>query len=592
MSGSAENPPGQETVMRRDISARGREELGAARSEGRGLFAAVALFSVFVNLLMLTGPLFMLQVYDRVLGSRSQETLAALFALVVFLFLMMGLLDLARGRIMTRLAARFQAALDRRVFTAALARAALVPGDPAAASGLRDLEAIRALLAAPVFLALFDAPWAPIFLAAVFIFHPWLGWTAVAGGLVLVLVTALNQATTRRAVLAANAASVRAERMADQLRDEADLVQSMGMRGASFERWSTARGAALAAAVAASDQSGVYSIFSRTFRLFLQSAMLAVGALLVLKGELTPGAMIASSILMGRALAPLEQAVAGWTLVQRAQEAWSRLAALLAAAPPEAPRTVLPRPRAVLEANQLTVVPPGQSQAALRMVSFRLEPGQALGVIGPSGAGKSTLARALTGVWRPAGGWIRLDGATLDQYDPDVLGAHVGYLPQRVTLFDGTIAENIARLAPAPNDAAVVAAAQRAAAHQMILDLPDGYDTRVSQAGGRLSGGQIQRIGLARALYGAPVILVLDEPNSNLDNDGSMALNAAIRAVKAEGGSVLIMAHRPAAIQECDQLLLLDGGVRRAYGPRDEVLRAMVKNAGDIVRAPGPGGVT
>ncbi|KAB2882956.1 MAG: type I secretion system permease/ATPase [Albidovulum sp.] len=578
--------------MRRDISARGREELGAARSEGRGLFAAVALFSIFVNLLMLTGPLFMLQVYDRVLGSRSQETLAALFALVVFLFLMMGLLDLARGRIMTRLAARFQAALDRRVFTAALARAALVPGDPAAASGLRDLEAIRALLAAPVFLALFDAPWAPIFLAAVFIFHPWLGWTAVAGGLVLVLVTALNQATTRRAVLAANAASVRAERMADQLRDEADLVQSMGMRGASFERWSTRRGAALAAAVAASDQSGVYSIFSRTFRLFLQSAMLAVGALLVLKGELTPGAMIASSILMGRALAPLEQAVAGWTLVQRAQEAWSRLAALLAAAPPEAPRTVLPRPRAVLEANQLTVVPPGQSQAALRMVSFRLEPGQALGVIGPSGAGKSTLARALTGVWRPAGGWIRLDGATLDQYDPDVLGAHVGYLPQRVTLFDGTIAENIARLAPVPNDAAVVAAAQKAAAHQMILDLPDGYDTRVSQAGGRLSGGQIQRIGLARALYGAPVILVLDEPNSNLDNDGSMALNAAIRAVKAEGGSVLIMAHRPAAIQECDQLLLLDGGVRRAYGPRDEVLRAMVKNAGDIVRAPGPGGVT
>ncbi|MCB2124562.1 MAG: type I secretion system permease/ATPase [Rhodobacteraceae bacterium] len=578
--------------MKRDTAARGREELGAARSEGRGLFAAVALFSVFVNLLMLTGPIFMLQVYDRVLGSRSQETLAALFALVVFLFLMMGLLDLARGRVMTRLAARFQASLDRRVFTAALARSALVPGDPAAASGLRDLEAIRTLLAAPVFLALFDAPWAPFFLAAVFIFHPWLGWTAVAGGLVLVLVTALNQATTRRAVLAANAANLRAERTADQLRDEADLVQSLGMRGASFERWSNARGTALAAAIAASDQSGVYSIFSRTFRLFLQSAMLAVGALLVLKGELTPGAMIASSILMGRALAPLEQAVAGWALIQRAQEAWGRLAALLAAVAPETPRTALPRPRAVLEANQLTVVPPGQSQAALRLVSFRLDPGQALGVIGPSGAGKSTLARALTGVWRPAGGWIRLDGATLDQYDPDVLGGHVGYLPQRVTLFDGTIAENIARLAPAPDDAAVVAAAQKAAAHQMILDLPDGYDTRVSQAGGRLSGGQIQRIGLARALYGAPVIVVLDEPNSNLDNEGSMALNAAIRAIKAEGGSVLIMAHRPAAIQECDQLLFLDGGARRAYGPRDEVLRAMVKNAGDIARAPGPGGVT
>lgn len=578
--------------MTRTGTARGREELHAARAEGRGLFAAVALFSVFVNLLMLTGPIFMLQVYDRVLGSRSEETLAALFVLVVFLFAMMGLLDVARGRVMARIAARFQASLDRRVFTASLARAALVPGDQAASTGLRDLEAIRQLLAAPVFLALFDAPWAPLFLAAVFIFHPWLGWTAVAGGLVLVLVTALNQTGTRRAVLAANAANLRAERMADQLRDEADLVQSMGMRGASFGRWAAARGEALAAAIAASDQSGVYSVFSRTFRLFLQSAMLAVGALLVLKGQLTPGAMIASSILMGRALAPVEQAVAGWALVQRAQEAWTRLAGLLSAVAPEAPRTALPRPRAALEAHQLTVVPPGQSQAALRMVSFRLEPGQALGVIGPSGAGKSTLARALTGVWRPAGGWIRLDGATLDQYDPDVLGTHVGYLPQRVTLFDGTIAENIARLAPRPDDAAVVAAARKAAAHRMILDLPEGYNTRVSLAGGRLSGGQIQRIGLARALYGAPVILVLDEPNSNLDNDGSLALNAAIRAIKAEGGSVLIMAHRPAAIQECDQLLFLDGGVRRAYGPRDEVLKAMVKNAGEIARAPGPGGVT
>jgi ATP-binding cassette subfamily C protein len=578
--------------MMRIDTAPGREELRAARAEGRGLLAAVALFSVFVNLLMLTGPLFMLQVYDRVLGSRSEETLAALFALVTFLFLTMGLLDLARGRIMARLAAGLQARLDRRVYAAMLARAALAPGDQAAASGLRDLEAIRQFVAAPVFLALFDAPWAPVFLAAVFVFHPWLGWTAIAGGLVLVVITVLNQANTRRAVLAAHAATLRADRMADQLRDEADLVQSMGMRGATFERWAAARGEALAGSISASDQSGVYSIFSRTFRLFLQSAMLAVGALLVLKGELTPGAMVASSILMGRALAPVEQAIGGWALVQRAQEAWGRLARLLTAVPPAAPRTALPKPRAVLEANQLTVVPPGQTQAALRMVSFRLEPGQALGVIGPSGAGKSTLARALTGVWRPAGGWIRLDGATLDQYDPDVLGAQIGYLPQRVTLFDGTIAENIARLAPLPDAAAVVAAAQKAAAHQMILDLPEGYDTRVAQAGGRLSGGQIQRIGLARALYGDPVILVLDEPNSNLDNDGSMALNAAIRAMKADGRSVLIMAHRPAAIQECDQLLFLDGGMRRAYGPRDEVLKSMVRNATDIARAPGMGGVT
>lgn len=571
---------------------KGREELTAARGANRRLFWSVALFSAFVNLLMLTGPIFMLQVYDRVLGSRSEETLLALFVLVAFLFLMMGLLDLARGRVMTRLAARFASALEARVFSASLTRSALRPDDSLAAVGLRDLEAIRQFLAAPVFLSLFDMPWAPIFLAAVFIFHPWLGFLALAGGAVLVVVTALNQQSTRRAVLGAQQAGQRAERMADQLRDEADLVQSLGMRGASFTRWAKSRSHAVAEALIATDSSGVYSVFSKTFRLFLQSAMLALGAFLVLRGELTPGAMIAASILMGRALAPVEQAIGGWALVQRAQEGWHRLAALLGTVPAPSARTALPRPRAVLEANQVTVVPPGQSQAALRMVSFRLEPGQAVGIIGPSGAGKSTLARAITGLWRPAGGWIRLDGATLDQYDPDMLGQYIGYLPQRVTLFDGTIAENIARLAPEPDDALVISAAQKAAAHQMILDLPDGYDTRVSQAGGRLSGGQIQRIGLARALYGNPVLLVLDEPNSNLDNDGSMALNSAIREVKSAGGAVLIMAHRPAAIQECDLLMMLDGGVRRAFGPRDEVLKSMVRNAEQIARAPGPGGVT
>ncbi len=573
-----------------DIS-RGRAELRAARSTQAGLFWAVALFSGFVNLLMLTGPIFMLQVYDRVLGSRSEETLLALFILVAFLFAMMGILDAVRARVMVRLSARFQAALEARVFRAAIERSALHPGDAPAAMGLRDLDSIRQMFAAPVFLALFDLPWAPLFLAAVFIFHPWLGWLASAGGAVLILITWANQATTRRAVLSAQAAMQRADRLSDQLRDEADLIQSLGMRGAGFARWVAARADAIRATMSASDATGVFATFTRTFRLFLQSAMLALGALLVLKGELTAGAMVASSILMGRALAPVEQAIGGWTLVQRAQEAWRRLSLLLASAPQEAPRTALPRPRAALEANQLTVVPPGHNQAALRMVSFKLAPGQALGVIGPSGAGKSTLARAITGAWKPASGWLRLDGATLDQYDPDVLGEHIGYLPQRVTLFDGTIAENIARLSPTPDDAAIVRAAQKAAAHQMILDLPMGYDTRVTQAGGRLSGGQIQRIGLARALYGDPVLLVLDEPNSSLDNDGSLALNAAIRAMKADGNAVIIMAHRPAAIQECDLLMMLDTGVRRAFGPRDEVLKAIVRNAPEIVRATGPGGV-
>ena len=260
--------------------------------------------------------------------------------------------------------------------------------------------------------------------------------------------------------------------------------------------------------------------------------------------------------------------------------------------PPRRPRTTLPRPRAHLEVSQATVLPPGQQHATLRMVSFRLDPGQAMGVIGPSGAGKSTLAKVLTGAWTPAGGTVRLDGATLDQYEPDALGRYVGYLPQKVQLFDGTVAENIARLEPDAKDADIVTAAKQAAAHEMILNLPNGYDTRLSMDGGHLSGGQIQRVGLARALYGGPVILVLDEPNSNLDNEGSIALNDAIRRMKNEGKAVLIMAHRPAAIQECDVLLVLDGGVVRATGPRDEVLRKMVRNAKDIKSAQTHGGIT
>lgn len=578
--------------MNKGDTRSGQSELRAARRQSRWLFASVFAFSIFVNLLMLTGPIFMLQVYDRVLGSRSEATLVALFGLMTFMFLMMGVLDYVRGRVMTRIGARFQESLDRRVFTAAMRKLAVMPNDPLAAAAQRDLEAVQRLLASPVFLALFDIPWTPLFLAAIFVFHPWLGWLAIFSGVLLIVVSLLNQSSTRKPMSESSQTATLAERYADQIKTEAELIQSLGMRGASFDRWQQARGRALRGAVDVSDTGGLYTTLSKTLRQFLQSAMLGLGAYLVLQGALTPGAMIAGSILMGRALAPIEMAVGQWALVQRAQEGWGRLSQLLSQVPPEPTRTALPKPRALLEAQQITVVPPGEQQAALRMVSFRLEPGQAMGVIGPSGAGKSTLARALTGVWRPAGGKVRLDGATLDQYDSDVLGSYIGYLPQRVTLFDGTIADNIARLQPTPNDEMVIAAARKAAAHDMILQLPDGYNTRVSAVGSRLSGGQIQRIGLARALYGDPIILVLDEPNSNLDNEGSNALNAAIRTMKAAGKSILIMAHRPAAIQECDVLLVLEDGMRKAFGPRDQVLREMVKNHTDIISASSPGGVS
>ncbi len=567
--------------MTKAVLDKGLEELRSARRESRMLFWAAGLFSVFVTLLMLTGPLYMLQVYDRVLGSGSEATLVALSVLVIFLYSMMGLLDYARGRIMARVGARFQARLDHRVFDAVLRKNALGIRDETSMA-LRDLEAVQRMLTSPALMALFDLPFTPIFIFGIFLFHPWLGYMAVAGGLILVGITLINLVTTRRPLRRANAAITQAEVMAEQLRSESEMISAMGMRDAAFARWHKARSRSLEETLSAADLGGTFSTAGKAFRLLLQSAMLGIGAYLVLQGELTPGAMIAGSILLGRALAPVEMTIGQWPLFERAHKGWHTLAQLLGEVPPEPQRTPLPRPEAKLEVIGVTVIPPGQSQAALKGVTFKVPPGKAVGVIGKSGAGKSTLARTLTGAWRPAGGKVRLDGASLDQYAPSVLGNLIGYLPQRVELFDGTISENIARLAETPDAAAVVAAAKRADAHDMIVQLPEGYDTVVSANGGRLSGGQIQRIGLARALYGDPVLLILDEPNSNLDNDGNIALNRAIKAIKAEGKSVLIMAHRPAAIDECELVLMLEHGQVAAYGPKDEVLRRVLANHKDV----------
>ena len=571
---------------------KGRQELRQVLGKNKGLFWSVGLFSLFANLLMLTGPLYMLQVYDRVLGSGSEETLIALSLLVVFMYGVMGVLDYTRGRVMARVGARFQSDLDRRVFDAVIRKSAVAP-DMRTQTGLADLEAVQRLLTSPVLMAFFDMPWTPVFFVGIFIFHPFLGYLALVGAAVLILITIANQILSKRPQAQASSASHVANLMSEQIRTEAEMVQSMGMRDAAFSRWQKQRGSALQFQVDATDVSGTFTSMTKTIRLFLQSAMLGLGAWLVLQNELTPGAMIAASILLGRALAPVEMALNQWPIAQRARKGWDNISELLGAVPEEAGRTALPKPKAHLVAKNLTVVPPGEKQASLKAINFEVKPGQAVGVIGPSGAGKSTLARTLTGVWAPAGGSIRLDAAALHQYDPAVLGQHIGYLPQRVQLFDGTIAENIARLAEAPDDAKVVAAAKAAAAHEMILEFPQGYDTPIASGQSRLSGGQMQRIGLARALYGDPVIVVLDEPNSNLDNVGSQALNMAIRKLKKDGRSVMIMAHRPAAIQECDTLVVLDNGMRVAFGPKDEVLKGMVKNFKQIQSAPtAAGGVT
>jgi PrtD family type I secretion system ABC transporter len=551
----------------------------------RGILLGVALFSAAINLLMLTGPLFMLQVYDRVLGSGSVETLAVLFSLVVFLYGLMGFLDHVRGRTLARLGAGFQAGLDGRVFGAVL-RQAEHPGlRERPATGLGDLAAVRTLLASPVMGALFDLPWTPLYFAVLFLFHPLLGWAGIAGGLVILALALWNQATTRGLQAEAAKQAAEAEARTERTRREIETVRGLGMTARLTAHWAEARDAALKAHIAASDAGGGFTAATKAFRLLLQSAMLALGAWLVLQGQLGAGAMIAGSILLGRALAPIEQVVGQWGMVQKARAAWTRLEKLLEAAQDPAPPMPLPAPEARLAVRDLAVAAPGERRALIAGVSFAVGPGEAVAVIGPSAAGKSTLARALTGLWPPAQGEIRLSGADLHQYDRDVLGLSLGYLPQEVVLFPGTVAENIARFAADARPGDIVAAARAAAAHELILQLPDGYDTRLTEGGGRLSGGQRQRIALARAFYGAPPVLILDEPNAALDDQGVQALNAAIAGAKAQGRAVLIMAHRPSALAECTHVLMLDGGRMRAFGPRDEVLAKLVKGGPQVVPA-------
>ena len=559
----------------------GLRELRSIRNESSTLFYFVGMLSVFVNLLMLTGPIFMLQIYDRVLGSRSEETLVALSVLVVFLYALQGVLDWVRANVMARVGARFQARLDERVFRAVIKQAIQTGDRNQPSSELRDLEAIQRFYSSPVLFSIFDMPFTPLFAALIFVFHPILGWVALSGGAFLIMITLLNQSLTRKRQAESSMASAQASSFAADIRNDAESVIGMGMQSAVSTRWQAFRDEALTTGVATSDRTGFFTTLTKTFRLFLQSAMLGIGAYLVLQNEMTAGAMIAGSILLGRSLAPIEQALGSWPIVQMALSGWKSLSRILESVPEIKVKTELPRPKAHLAVQGLAVVPAGEDRAALRGVSFEVTPGQAMGVIGQSASGKSTLARAITGIWPVAAGRVSLGGASLDQYDPEVLGGYIGYLPQSVTLFKGTIAENIARLSVNPNSEEVVAAARLAGAHDMITTLPEGYDTLISNGAG-LSGGQRQMIGLARALYGTPLVLVLDEPNSNLDSVGTNALNAAVREIKKRGGSVVIIAHRPAAITECDTLLMLENGSQKAFGPRDEVLQAQVKNVSQI----------
>ncbi len=561
-----------------------RHELRTARNASLSGIALCFLFSIFVNLLMFAGPLFMMQVYDRVLGSRSEETLVALFLLIGFLYALMGILDYARGRVVARVGAKIQASLDTRVFDGTL-RTAVHPGMRAKpATGLRDLETIQTFCASPVLLAVLDLPWSPLFFAAIFIIHPTLGWLSLAGGGLLICIALINQILTRKKVAQAQGVSAEASAFSEQARQATEIVRGQGMQEAITTRWQNKRIESLSQNLSASDWTGSFTSMTKALRMFLQSAMLAVGAWLVLQNEMTGGAMIAGSTFLGRALAPIEQMVGQWAMLQRVRMAWASLNRFLENVPPEAEISQLPTPVSHLVVKGMSLVPPGAPKPTLRNLTFELKPGEALGVIGKSGAGKSTLARALLGLWPVSSGEIRLGGATLDQYRTGDLGRHIGYLPQQVTLLHGTIAENIARFAQKPDIDTVIDAAKRARAHDLILSLPKGYDTPIGGNDSMLSGGQQQRIGLARALFGDPVLLILDEPNSALDADGSDALNKAVRDYKAREKAVIIMTHRPTAIAECDTLMVVDQGSVAKIGPRDEVIKSMMKNAEGVTR--------
>jgi PrtD family type I secretion system ABC transporter len=553
--------------------------IAAAFKDCRRVLCSVALFSAMVNLLMLAGPLYMLQVYDRVLASHSVPTLIALSVLLGGALVLQALMDLIRNRMVTRSAGYLDHHLGAVTHMAVIRLAAVGRQGNEAHDPVRELDQVRSFLTGQGPVAIVDLPWIPVFLLICGLIHPWLGIIALVGGILLASVTLLTEWASRAPSREGNRCARLRSLTLEADRRNAETTNAMGMQAALSRRWLALNAAYFHVVERAADVVGLYGCLSRTMRLMLQSAALGVGAYLVIQHELMPGAMIAASITMARALAPIETAIANWRGFVAARDSVGRLTRALAALGADPPRTSLPRPRATLAAENLTIVPPQGKAATVGNVNFTITAGEVLGIIGPSGSGKTSLARGLVGVWRAAQGAVRIDGAALEQWPPDVLGPELGYLAQSVDLFDGTISENIARMAERFDDAAVVAAAQAADAHDMILRLPDGYDTRIGQAGAILSGGQRQRVALARALYGNPFLLVLDEPNAHLDGEGEVALLQAIEDIKARGGIVVLIAHRAGMLSACDKLLVLRDGAQYAFGRPEEILGRVTRQS-------------
>jgi ATP-binding cassette, subfamily C, bacterial exporter for protease/lipase len=556
------------------VSSRLNSELGQVFKAYKSAFLTVGAFSLVTNVLGLVPSLYMLQIYDRVLSSRNYGTLWAISLIALGLMALLAALEWVRAYVLVRVGNRIESEVNERLFSATFASTLRqAGGNPAQA--LIDFTNVRQFMTGTG-VAFFDLPWAPIYLVVCFLLHPMLGGVALFGLIVSITLAVISSRMTEPALAMAQASSLRANAFANNNLRNAEVIQAMGMLANVRARWATFNSQLLVQQSQASDRAGVLSSISKNFRIVMQSAILGAGAYLVIEGSSTPGTMIAASILMGKALGPVDQALASWKQVVQARTAWDRLTALFTEFPKPPKGLSLPSPQGALSVENVIAAPPGVKAPVLRGVSFSAAPGDILGVIGPSASGKSTLARVLMGIWPAAAGKVRLDGADVFSWDKVELGPHVGYLPQDVELFDGTVAENIARFGPLDSER-IVRAAQIAGVHEMILRLPDGYDTQLGAGGSALSGGQRQRIGLARALYGDPAFVVLDEPNSNLDEAGEAALQQALAIFKKLGKTMVVITHRPSVLNIVDKLLFLNEGTVVAFGPRQQVMNALAQ---------------
>lgn len=556
-----------------------KDELAQALVSFRGAFRSVGVFSAIINLLMLVPSLYMLQVYDRVLASGNQTTLLMLTLMVVGAYLLMNGLELVRSFMLVRVGTQLDVQLNPRVYTASFEQS-LRRGGSNAGNALQDLTTVRQFVTGQGLFAFFDAPWFPVYLVMIFLFDWIMGLFAVGGTLLLVALAVANELVSRKPLAEANALSVQARALATNQLRNAESIAAMGMLPHLMARWSRLHVRVLDLQNQASEKAGIVSAISKFVRVSMQSLILGLGAILVLEQRITPGMMIVGSILMGRALSPVDQLISVWKSWSGTRSAYQRLVELLEQHPTRGQAMSLPRPQGHLSVDGVTALPPGATLPSLRNVGFALPAGEVLGIIGPSGSGKSTLARLLVGVWGAAQGKVRLDGADVYAWDKAELGPHVGYLPQDIELFAGTVSENIARFGTVDPEQ-VVEAAKLAGVHDLILHLPQGYDTLLGEGGNGLSGGQKQRIALARALYGQPALVVLDEPNSNLDDIGEQALVVALRQVRQRGATVVVVSHRTSVLGVTTRLLLLRQGAVQAFGPTQQVL-------GDLTRQTAP----